>query len=104
MNAKDEVFKTSYRSNLCGILGLGDSEKSVLLCGWVDKRRDHGKLIFVDLRDFSGMVQLVFDPSYNSLSHETAKEISTPRATPKKPPSKDKADDSIKNCNKNSFL
>jgi len=77
MNAKDEVFKTSYRSNLCGILGLGDSEKSVLLCGWVDKRRDHGKLIFVDLRDFSGMVQLVFDPSYNSLSHETAKEIRT---------------------------
>ncbi|MDD3520329.1 MAG: aspartate--tRNA ligase [Actinomycetota bacterium] len=77
MIKNDEVFKTAYRSNLCGLMKIEDSNKKTVLCGWVSKRRDHGKLIFVDLRDFSGTIQLVFDPSFDEGSYESAKEIRT---------------------------
>ncbi|HJX02012.1 MAG TPA: aspartate--tRNA ligase, partial [Candidatus Humimicrobiaceae bacterium] len=43
--------------------------------GWVNKRRDHGKLIFLDLRDFSGIVQLIFSPDIYKDSYETARDI-----------------------------
>ena len=42
------------RSTECGTLGLDDSDASVTLAGWVDRRRDHGGIIFLDLRDRSG--------------------------------------------------
>ena len=72
-----EVFRTAYRSDLCGLLKSENSGQKVLLCGWVGKRRDHGRLIFIDLRDFSGTIQLVFDPSYDKDSYEAAKDIRT---------------------------
>ncbi len=53
----EEAQKTHY----CGKLNTGHVNKEVKLTGWVGKRRDHGGLIFIDLRDRSGKVQLVFD-------------------------------------------
>ncbi len=52
------MMRTSY----CGILDTNSLEQSVTLCGWVDRRRDHGGVIFIDLRDKTGIVQVVFDP------------------------------------------
>lgn len=52
------------RNHYCGTLAKADNEKEVVLCGWVAKRRDHGGLIFIDLRDRSGIVQVVVDPDY----------------------------------------
>jgi aspartyl-tRNA synthetase len=50
------------RSHYCGALESGLIDREVSLCGWVHRRRDHGGVIFIDLRDRSGLVQVVFDP------------------------------------------
>lgn len=52
------------RNHYCGTLAKADNEKEVVLCGWIAKRRDHGGLIFIDLRDRSGIVQVVVDPDH----------------------------------------
>ncbi len=56
----DEKFK---RDHHCGELTKQDAGQEVVLCGWVATRRDHGGLIFIDLRDRSGVVQVVIDPA-----------------------------------------
>ena len=50
------------RSHYCGEITIKNLDKEVTLCGWVHKRRDHGGVIFVDLRDIKGICQVVFNP------------------------------------------
>ena len=50
------------RSIYCGELNESNLDQQVTLCGWVHRRRDHGGVIFVDLRDHTGLLQVVFDP------------------------------------------
>lgn len=50
------------RTHTCGELTVNDVDKTVILCGWVAVRRDHGKLIFIDIRDRAGLTQVVFLP------------------------------------------
>lgn len=56
----------------CGDLRSTDIGKYVVVAGWIARRRDHGGLIFIDLRDSSGIVQIVFNPEINPDAHEIA--------------------------------
>lgn len=70
-----KIFKTRLRTNLCGEINKNFIDSVVTLCGWVNRRRDHGKLIFIDLRDYSGITQLVFDPNFDDMSYQIAKKV-----------------------------
>ena len=63
------------RSHYCGELTGGNIGKDVILMGWVQKRRDHGGLIFIDLRDREGVTQIVFNPEVDKSAHEKAHHI-----------------------------
>jgi aspartyl-tRNA synthetase len=55
---------SSWRDTTCGALTAADVGTRVTVAGWADTRRDHGGLVFIDLRDFSGKVQLVINPEH----------------------------------------
>lgn len=58
-----KFVKDLKRTHYCGKLGLAQAGQKVVLMGWVDVRRDHGSLVFIDLRDREGKVQVVLDPN-----------------------------------------
>ena len=63
------------RNHFCGNLSRKNKGEKVILAGWVKKRRDHGGLIFVDLGDKSGVVQVVFNPKVDEESHLQARSL-----------------------------
>lgn len=63
-----------YRTHWCGELGVGNVGSDVLVSGWINKRRDHGGIVFIDLRDRTGIVQVNIDPSSSESLREAARE------------------------------
>ncbi len=60
------------RTHMCGALRAADAGKKAVLMGWVNRRRDFGNLLFIDLRDRSGVAQIVFNKETNAAAHEKA--------------------------------
>lgn len=65
----------SLRTDYCAQLSEKDIDKEVILCGWANSYRDHGGVIFIDLRDKSGIIQLVCDPADSKDAHKIATEV-----------------------------
>lgn len=66
---------TFRRTHHCGALKSSDIKSLVNLSGWVNRRRDHGGLIFIDLRDRFGVTQLLFDPKQSPAAHAIAEKL-----------------------------
>ena len=64
-----------YKTISCGDVGTDHIGRSVTLAGWVHRRRDHGSLIFIDLRDSNGIVQIVFNPESTPETHRDAEAL-----------------------------
>jgi len=64
-----------FRTHTCGQLNANAAGKDVTLCGWVARRRDHGKLIFIDMRDRTGFTQIVFIPKESGEAYKLAQDL-----------------------------
>ncbi len=69
-----DFLGTLTRTHTCGELRASDAGKSVVLLGWVNRRRDHGNLIFLDLRDRYGITQVVMDNELSPAAHAKAEQ------------------------------
>ena len=67
--AEKGLLATGLRSDVCGALRASDAERRVRLAGWIHRRRDHGSLVFIDLRDRYGIVQVVVDAATAPEAH-----------------------------------
>ena len=63
------------RTHRCAEVSAAEEGQQVALCGWVHGRRDHGGVTFIDLRDTSGLVQVVFNPATSDAAHGTAQDL-----------------------------
>lgn len=70
-----DFLTKNKRTHYCGDLRISDADKEVILMGWAHRRRDHGGVIFVDLRDRAGIVQVVFNPDAGDSVHDQAHKI-----------------------------
>ena len=70
-----DILGDMRRTHHCNALGAGDVGSEVVLMGWVQRRRDHGGVIFVDLRDREGITQVVFNPERDGAVHAKAHSI-----------------------------
>ncbi len=70
-----EFITEKKRSHYCGGVTAADDGREVVLMGWVHRRRDHGGVIFIDLRDREGLVQVVFNPDIAPDAHREAHRI-----------------------------
>src|SRR4051794_36045230 len=66
---------TPFRTHTCGALRVGDAGSTARLSGWVHRRRDHGHLIFLDLRDRHGITQVVVDRTEQPDAHAAASRV-----------------------------
>ena len=69
------AFEVHYRTHTCGELTAKNIGQQVKLAGWVNRRRDHGGLIFIDIRDRYGMTQVISDPERSPETHRVAAEL-----------------------------
>ncbi len=70
-------FEVHYRTHTCGELHSNNIGQEVSLAGWVNRRRDHGGLIFLDIRDRYGLTQVICDPERSPEAHRVATELRT---------------------------
>ncbi len=68
-------FEVQYRTHTCGELNNDFVNQQVTLAGWVNRRRDHGGLIFLDIRDRYGLTQVICDPEHSPEAHRVASEV-----------------------------